>query len=187
MQCPRCQSFNVMKNGIYKGRKQRYKCRECHKGFVDNYEIKKVTVIERQLLEKICKTCGKSFLTTNNKRKRCDKCVALGLKKMRESINFCYYCGRHICGNWKRVPIEERVCSFCRAEGKGKRAVKGSMESKLELVSGVVVCPNCREPMEIIHSRWNCVNDECPVIYVTQRKGFFEILRDSAMAKEVCV
>ncbi len=57
MDCPRCGSDYIVKNGISLSQKQKYKCRDCDKQFVLNPEKKiseeKKAIIDKLLLEKI--------------------------------------------------------------------------------------------------------------------------------------
>jgi len=57
MNCPKCGSYYVVKNGISLSNKQKYKCRECNKQFVLNPEKhisqEKKDIIDKLLLEKI--------------------------------------------------------------------------------------------------------------------------------------
>ena len=57
MDCPRCGSDYIVKNGISLSNKQKYKCRDCDKQFVLNPEKKiseeKRAIIDKLLLEKI--------------------------------------------------------------------------------------------------------------------------------------
>jgi transposase-like protein len=51
MDCRRCGSDYIVKNGISLSNKQKYKCKECDKQFVLNPEKK--AIIDKLLLEKI--------------------------------------------------------------------------------------------------------------------------------------
>ncbi len=57
MDCRRCGSDYIVKNGISLSQNQKYKCRECDKQFVLNLEKKiseeKKAIIDKLLLEKI--------------------------------------------------------------------------------------------------------------------------------------
>jgi transposase-like protein len=56
--CPKCNSQHVVKNGHIQNGKQRFKCRECGRQFVENPRKTKISeetkaLIERLLLDKI--------------------------------------------------------------------------------------------------------------------------------------
>ncbi len=57
MNCPSCISDYVIKNGYSKGGKQKYKCRDCGRQFVENpknyISEEKKGMVDRLLLEKI--------------------------------------------------------------------------------------------------------------------------------------
>ncbi len=59
MNCPKCSSTELIKNGIRNGGKQNFKCKICGKQFVKNpsphYRIsdEKRTLVDKLLLEKI--------------------------------------------------------------------------------------------------------------------------------------
>ena len=70
--CPSCKGLNIIKNGFNRnGNKQRYKCKACHKQFVENgwrWFISPMTkeLVQRLLLERIslrgiCRVCGVSM------------------------------------------------------------------------------------------------------------------------------
>jgi IS1 family transposase/transposase-like protein len=58
MNCPKCESSNIIKNGIARSGKQNYKCHSCQCQFVENpthYHIsqEKIDLIDRLLLERL--------------------------------------------------------------------------------------------------------------------------------------
>ena len=70
MNCPRCRSENIIRNGSIHNGKQKYECRECKRQFVENPENKIIQpeikmIIDRLLCEKIslagiCRATGVS-------------------------------------------------------------------------------------------------------------------------------
>lgn len=58
MECPDCKSMSIAKNGYSPAGKQKYKCMNCHKQFVENpisrmISDEKKTLIDALLLERI--------------------------------------------------------------------------------------------------------------------------------------
>jgi len=133
---------------------------------------------------KNCIDCGIEFETFDARKRRCNGCAKEIWKKKREikSKNLCHYCGRRMFGKWKNEPEEERVCSFCKARGKGKKDVRNGLGKGLELnvKSGVVECPECDESMISKNGRLSCKNERCNVIFLTRRKG---VIRDCSLEK----
>lgn len=74
VKCPECLSEDIYKNGLSKG-KQRYKCKECNKQF-----------IERKEYFKVCPICGKLLVTDQYNRKyHPGKCQEIAYKRNRET------------------------------------------------------------------------------------------------------
>jgi IS1 family transposase/transposase-like protein len=58
MQCPKCGSRRIIKNGSTRHKKQKYQCNECHRQFVENPKSRtippyKIEIIDKLLLERI--------------------------------------------------------------------------------------------------------------------------------------
>ena len=58
MKCPECSSQNFIKNGSIHNGKQKYKCKDCGRQFVENPQNKKIpqetwNIVDKLLLEKI--------------------------------------------------------------------------------------------------------------------------------------
>lgn len=53
MSCPRCQSTNIVKNGRTHYGKQRFKCADCERQFVDSPTRQPVTPSTRELIDKL--------------------------------------------------------------------------------------------------------------------------------------
>jgi IS1 family transposase/transposase-like protein len=58
MNCPKCNSANIVKNGSIHNKKQKFKCKECNKQFVENparprIDDKTKQLIDRLLLERL--------------------------------------------------------------------------------------------------------------------------------------
>ena len=53
MSCPRCQSTNTVKNGRTHYGKQRFKCADCERQFVDSPTRQPVTQSTRELIDKL--------------------------------------------------------------------------------------------------------------------------------------
>lgn len=58
MQCPKCGSSAVVKNGSIANGKKKFSCKECSRQFVENPERRRITdaewrIVDRLLLEKI--------------------------------------------------------------------------------------------------------------------------------------
>ncbi|NBD14582.1 MAG: hypothetical protein GVY04_00100 [Cyanobacteria bacterium] len=51
--CPKCQSQQVVKNGHIHNGKQRFKCRECGRQFVENPTNVVITAETRELIERL--------------------------------------------------------------------------------------------------------------------------------------
>lgn len=58
MNCPSCQSSNIVKNGLIHNGKQNYRCKDCGRQFVEDPQQKLISeqtknLVDRLLLEKI--------------------------------------------------------------------------------------------------------------------------------------
>lgn len=58
MKCPRCEQQEIIKNGKIHNGKQRYKCKSCHRQFVENPQNRRISeelkkIIAKGLLEKV--------------------------------------------------------------------------------------------------------------------------------------
>ena len=58
MQCPKCGSLNIVRNGSIANGKKKFLCKECSRQFVENPERRRITdaewlIVDRLLLEKI--------------------------------------------------------------------------------------------------------------------------------------
>ena len=53
MICPKCGSDNIVKNGSIHNGKQKFKCKNCQRQFVDNPENKQITDDTKQLINKL--------------------------------------------------------------------------------------------------------------------------------------
>ncbi len=58
MNCPKCDSKNITKNGSIHNGKQKFKCKDCKRQFIENPEKKVITqeqweYVDKLLLEKI--------------------------------------------------------------------------------------------------------------------------------------
>ena len=58
MNCPNCQSLNIVKNGLIHNGKQNYRCKDCGRQFVENPQQKLISqqtkdLVDKLLLEKI--------------------------------------------------------------------------------------------------------------------------------------
>lgn len=53
MFCPRCNSSNIIKNGSIHNGKQKYKCKECNRQFVENPQKQKVSQEKKELIDKL--------------------------------------------------------------------------------------------------------------------------------------
>jgi transposase-like protein len=58
MNCPSCQSSNIVKNGLIHNGKQNYRCQDCGRQFVEDPQQKLISeqtknLVDRLLLEKI--------------------------------------------------------------------------------------------------------------------------------------
>jgi len=72
MNCPRCESNNIVKNGSTHNSKQKYKCNRCGRQFIENPSNRSLTkdqtgLIDRLLLERIS-FAGISRVTNVSKR-----------------------------------------------------------------------------------------------------------------------
>ena len=134
---------------------------------------------------KICITCNNEFETRDARKRRCDDCVKKALMKKREtkSKNVCSHCGRRLSGvRSGKAPFKERICEFCRRRLGLKRLNGnfGRLES-IKSANGVTLCPNCGNELRRKHGRWECLNDDCPVISFDWRG----VHKNCALTKEV--
>jgi insertion element IS1 protein InsB len=58
MQCPKCGSTRIIKNGLTHHKKQKYQCNDCHRQFVENPKSRpippyKIEIIDKLRLERI--------------------------------------------------------------------------------------------------------------------------------------
>lgn len=51
--CPKCGSDNIVKNGSIHNGKQKFKCKNCQRQFVDNNENKQIPVHIKQIIDKL--------------------------------------------------------------------------------------------------------------------------------------
>jgi len=61
--CPKCGSDNIVKNGSIHNGKQKFKCKNCQRQFVDNSENKQITDDTKQLINKLL--TSKNFFRRN--------------------------------------------------------------------------------------------------------------------------
>jgi transposase-like protein len=53
MHCPKCNSNNIVKNGCTHGGKQRFKCQDCGRQFVENPTRQPIDNSKRELIDKL--------------------------------------------------------------------------------------------------------------------------------------
>ena len=53
MNCPRCLSENIIRNGSIHNGKQKYECKECRRQFVENPENKIISSETKVLIDKL--------------------------------------------------------------------------------------------------------------------------------------
>ncbi|MBE9031671.1 IS1 family transposase [filamentous cyanobacterium LEGE 11480] len=53
MECPRCQSQSISNNGLTHYGKQRYRCKDCRRQFVENPSHQPITQAQRELVDRL--------------------------------------------------------------------------------------------------------------------------------------
>jgi len=55
MNCPKCNSTNIVKNGLTHYGKQRFRCQDCRRQFGENQTRQPIDEVTRNLIEKLLK------------------------------------------------------------------------------------------------------------------------------------
>ena len=132
MNCPECNSENLLKKGFRKG-KQRYQCKDCGRNFVEGTKY-----VGRQVklptLVKSCPTCQSTNIIRDGKlesgarRFKCKDCGKRFSSKtfMRPPVEYkCPYCGGKLNRSGKsKLGESQYICATCGKSCTGDPPVK---------------------------------------------------------------
>ena len=134
------------------GRKMSY-CKDC----AEKRNAGKTKKTHKEPALRICKNCGKEFVSIKARRYCSDKCRSAGILKgkaaEKSKLNglYCKVCGKPLTGR------QRTVCSTACASKRSKAALK---QAKQQNEPQTQICPNCGKEFVVTPGRRYC-SDEC--------------------------
>ena len=196
MNCPECNSDKLLKRG-FRGGKQRYRCKECGRCFVEGTKF-----VGRQVklpsVVKSCPHCGETkvirdgLLETGGQRYKCLSCGKGFSSKtiISTPVKYdCPYCG----GKLRRAGLGKRgqhqyQCKDCGKTCSGDPPVVRQYFSQ---INDKVLCPYCDSKNIVLRGtvkekfhRFLC--KDCGKAFTEETKERLERIKNEERSKEVC-
>ena len=195
MNCPECNSTNLSKRG-FRGKKQRYRCKDCGRYFVEGTKF-----VGRQVklpvLKMSCPVCGDEkvirdgLLETGGQRYKCVNCGKSFSNKtvVLAPVEYpCPYCGGKLkrSGHGK-LGQPKYICTEC---GKSCSGEVPKVHETFQEKNLSVSCPHCDSKRIVLKGkvkgavRYFC--RDCERYFTDETKGRLERIKSEPRSNEVC-